>query len=387
MNGAISFKRVVSAKEKNVIEGIVDDIVKDKFEKVCKLTCVPEYYKNQFLAYAMRHNNSVPCINRCYAEMLQTYSQNFSHDASDLTHSKQYIPYLGTYCDEEMLKFISDLFYELRNFISAAFQDKLALISFYGRLKGVRSFEAKTRSHILKNKTFDFVQKNFEIYLKQYQKNLLKKNPKAEKGNFVFTDEHFEYAHEYLEATQKRLLESITSKDSIGYRIIVNNYNHSRDEAVLTETVYVIFALCKEFFKSRGYEIIKYKDYIENPKENQYQSLHFVVIINGIPVEIQIRTAGMHRVAEEGTASYHDVYKDTILQNFLRNYMYNVSKELNYVSTHQDIGLLEHIPLPKQTISITPLSEIPKTPADLKPFPDLALLEKIYNESPKIIKI
>lgn len=382
----INFVEAVDTK-KIIVAEIVDDIVKDKFEKICKMTCVPEYYKNQFLAYAMRHNNSVPCINRCYAEMLQTYSQNFSHDSSDLTHSNQYIPYLGTYCNEEMLKFISDLCYELREHISYAFQNKLALISFYGRLKGVRSFEAKTRAHILKNKTFDFVQKNFETYLRYYQKSLLKKNPKDKKGKFAFTDDAFKYAHKYLEVTQKTLLKSITSKDSIGYRIIVNNYNHSRDETVLTQTVYIIFNLCKDFFESRGYEIIKYKDYIENPKGNQYQSLHFVVVINGIPVEFQIRTAGMHQVAEEGTASYHDVYKDTILQKFLQNYMYNISKELNYVSTHQDIGFLEHIPLPKQTISITPLSEIPKTPADLKSFPDLVLLEKIYAESPKIIKI
>uniref|UniRef100_A0A7S2DWE5 RelA/SpoT domain-containing protein n=1 Tax=Helicotheca tamesis TaxID=374047 RepID=A0A7S2DWE5_9STRA len=66
----------------------------------------------------------------------------------------------------------------------------------------------------------------------------------------------------------------------------------------------------------------RFKDYIEMPKPNGYQSLHYSAFTQWAdeywPFEIQVRTGEMHRVAEFGVASHFD-YKEGQQNNSKHN--------------------------------------------------------------------
>ena len=85
--------------------------------------------------------------------------------------------------------------------------------------------------------------------------------------------------------------------DKIGFRIIVND----------VASCYQALGIIHSHWKPAGTG--KIKDYIALPKQNGYKSLHTTIIgPRGKRIEIQIRTAEMHEVAESGIAA-HWMYK------------------------------------------------------------------------------
>src|SRR6476659_7915703 len=112
----------------------------------------------------------------------------------------------------------------------------------------------------------------------------------------------------------------------------------------------------------------KFKDYIAIPKANGYQSIHTDLIgPYGVPVEVQIRTEQMHRLAESGVAS-HWIYKDdseklSELQKQTHRWMQSLLEIQNQSGDPREF--LEHVKVdlfPDEVYVFTPKGKILSLP-------------------------
>jgi guanosine-3',5'-bis(diphosphate) 3'-pyrophosphohydrolase len=112
----------------------------------------------------------------------------------------------------------------------------------------------------------------------------------------------------------------------------------------------------------------KFKDYIAIPKANGYQSLHTTLIGPfGTPVEVQIRTAEMHQIAQTGVAS-HWLYKDS--EQSLDDLQANTHRWLQSLlelqsSAPDSAEFLEHVKIdlfPGEVYVFTPKGKIMSLP-------------------------
>ncbi|RZJ09896.1 MAG: bifunctional (p)ppGpp synthetase/guanosine-3',5'-bis(diphosphate) 3'-pyrophosphohydrolase [Rubrivivax sp.] len=100
----------------------------------------------------------------------------------------------------------------------------------------------------------------------------------------------------YKKMRQKGLMTFAQVSDIFGFRIIT-------EEPL---QCYTALGVLHQLYKPQAG---RFKDYIATPKDNGYQSLHTTLMGPlGTPLEFQLRTDGMHQIAEQGVAA-HWIYK------------------------------------------------------------------------------
>ncbi len=112
----------------------------------------------------------------------------------------------------------------------------------------------------------------------------------------------------------------------------------------------------------------RFKDYIAIPRANGYQSLHTTLFgPNGVPLEVQIRTDDMHRVAESGIAA-HWRYKvgediDTMEQERAREWLSNLVQLQEGGSSEEFLENVKVDLFPDKVYVFTPKGEILRLPS------------------------
>jgi GTP pyrophosphokinase len=143
--------------------------------------------------------------------------------------------------------------------------------------------------------------------------------------------------------------------DVYGLRVVVNT----------TDTCYRGLGIVHAIFKPMPG---RFKDYIAIPRVNGYQSLHTTLFgPNGVPIEVQIRTEDMHRVAESGIAS-HWRYKsgeaeDSAQQVRTREWLTNLVEMEGGTSSEEFLESVKVDLFPDKVYVFTPRGEILRLPS------------------------
>src|SRR5580700_6220973 len=111
----------------------------------------------------------------------------------------------------------------------------------------------------------------------------------------------------------------------------------------------------------------RFKDYIAIPRVNGYQSLHTTLFgPNGVPIESQIRTGDMHRVAEAGIAA-HWKYKtgdsDSTQQQRTREWLSNLVSLQEAGTSEEFLESVKVDLFPDKVYVFTPKGEILRLPS------------------------
>ena len=116
----------------------------------------------------------------------------------------------------------------------------------------------------------------------------------------------------------------------------------------------------------------EFDDYVANPKDNLYQSIHTTVIgEDGHPLEIQVRTREMHQLAEYGVAA-HWLYKEGKAgdDSFERKMVWLrqiLEWQRDVAGAEEFVDALKADIFQNQVFVYTPLGEIKELPAGSTP--------------------
>jgi GTP diphosphokinase / guanosine-3',5'-bis(diphosphate) 3'-diphosphatase len=143
--------------------------------------------------------------------------------------------------------------------------------------------------------------------------------------------------------------------DVYGLRIVVDR----------SDTCYRTLGIVHSVFKPMPG---RFKDYIAIPRVNGYQSLHTTLFgPNGVPIEAQIRTEDMHRVAESGIAA-HWKYKagegsGSVQQERTREWISNLVELQEDGSSEEFLESVKVDLFPDKVYVFTPKGEILRLPS------------------------
>lgn len=166
-------------------------------------------------------------------------------------------------------------------------------------------------------------------------------------GDIIGREKHLYGIYKKM-AEKKRLLSDVV--DVYGFRIIVDNVS----------TCYQVLGLVHGIYKPMPG---RFKDYIAIPRINGYQSLHTTLFgPNGLPIEVQIRTRHMDRVAESGVAS-HWQYKaedkaDATPQRRAREWLANLAELQRTESSEEFLENVKVDLFPDKIYVFTPKGDI-----------------------------
>ena len=192
--------------------------------------------------------------------------------------------------------------YELRHFISretldiyAPIANRLGVHQFKWELEDMafRYLEPQAYRQIAKSLANNRVQREncINSFIELLQKHLAEEN--------ITSTCYGRPKHIYSiwKKMQRKQLDIDELYDLLAVRVIVDNLTHC----------YTVLGIVHSLWQ---YLPKEFDDYIANPKENGYQSLHTVILDpQGNRIEVQIRTQDMHNYAELGVAA-HWSYKE-----------------------------------------------------------------------------
>lgn len=204
------------------------------------------------------------------------------------------------------------------------------------------------------------VEKELKRFLMSYKFGL-----EEMKTKINILNEEFQYIHNYNPIehvksrikTPKSILEKLSRKDlEISLPSIKENIKDIAGIRIVCSFVSDIYIISEMLQKQKDLKLVKYQDYIKNPKPNGYQSLHLVLQVpvfmsdrvEDVCVEVQIRTIAMdfwaslehkiyYKYSDDVPQRLRDELKETaITVAQLDRRMENLNKEITKIKDNNN---------------------------------------------------